>query len=160
MSASQVWNTDDLVRLIFSFGDPLHRVWTRHIGDVFKDENDIRTFNMDCIEDDYALYVDNNMYHAGFDMLLSDLFSRKQLKCLLIQMIRCRCCTRHSNSKPKIINKVIEYEPDETKYYNHRDCNCRCRHMARHMWHTIHEIPSRHRLKYNEFYRSPNEIYY
>ena len=155
----QVMNNIYLLRIIYSFGYPEHRLYMKRIVDDFKDEQNTREFNMECIMDDWALYYQSQYYHSGFDMLLSDLFNRQQQKVLLFQMIKCKCCTRHSHNKPILLNDRIIYYPTSIKHTKD-ECYCHCRHLSRNLWHCYKEHTSLHRLKDSQFYRSPNEIYY
>lgn len=49
----------------------------------------------------------------------------------------CRCCDRHQIRKPATISDWCEYPISDS----HDDsCDCRCRHLARHICRAIHYI--------------------
>jgi hypothetical protein len=156
----QVMNNVDLIRLIYSFGYPKHRQYMKCIVNQFACEEDVRRFNMECIMDDWVLYFESQYYPSAIDMFLSDLFNSQQQKALLRQMIKCKCCTRHSHNKPILLNDRIIYYPTTIKHKRDPYCNCNCRSLSRSLWFCYKNHMSLNRLKDSQFYRSPNEIYY
>jgi hypothetical protein len=159
ISMEQVMNNLDIIRLIYSFGYPNHRIYMKQIVDTFKDEQANREFNMECIIDDWNLYHQSKYYLSSMNILLSDLFNRSQQTILLVQMIKCKCCTRHCHNKPFILNGNIIYKPNRIKYTMY-DCNCNCRHISRELFKCYKKNSGLHRLKESVIYRSPTEIYY
>ena len=158
-SMNEVMNNNDVCRLIYSFGYPKHRIYMKSIVNYFKKKQKSITFNMDCIYDDWSLYIDR-YYHSGFNIFLCDIFNQEQQKILLIQFINCKCCTRHSNSKPIILNNVITYTPTTQKYYKDPYCKCTCRHISRKLWICCKNYIPLYRLKGSPYYRSIVEINY
>ena len=157
---NQVMNNVDLLRLIFSFGYSNHRQYMREIVNEFKSDDDNRKFNMECIMDDWTLYVESQYYHSGINMFLADLFNNQQQKSLLTQMIKCKCCTRHAHNKPIMLNDRFIYYETSIKYTKDPHCDCHCRHLSRNLWFCYKNHMSLNRLFNSHFYRSPNEIYY
>lgn len=113
--AKQVFDSPDLLRLIYSFGTPEHRTFTQ----TLKDELQIKAINMhkypdmQCCLDDYSI-------------------------CDLIDYLttykRCFCCTRHNDHKP-IFSSGFVVIPKPSVFESHAsdDCPCPCRSLSRHI---------------------------
>jgi hypothetical protein len=117
--AKQVFDTPDLVRLIYSFGDPDHRRLIRIIGQEIK-------YNPTEIWDQYwkrRPHVRLTVYTI-YDYLRE--MPRAKLMKLRSATSRCYCCQRHSRKKPSIygMNGSVT-ETHETI------CGCTCRGICR-----------------------------
>jgi len=131
MAAKTVFNTIDLVRLIYSFGDPDHRRMTRQldyelrsIPGKFMDDFCIR--KMQKGEDRYTIqdfveemdYVRIRRYLTGFK--------------------RCYCCERHNRNKPILHDcRWMICQGTVTERMEEEICFCECRHASRRIMPTL-----------------------
>lgn len=110
--AKQVFDSPDLLRLIYSFGSPEHRTFTQ----MLKEELQIKAINhvgypdMQCCLDDHSV---------------------RDLEHYLTTYKRCFCCTRH-DAKP-IWSYGFVIIPTQSVFENHasQDCPCPCRSLSR-----------------------------
>ena len=125
MAATKVFNTSDLVRLIYSFGDPDHRRMTRQLGHdlqsipgKFMDDFCIRKIQTQ--EDTYTIqafveemdYARICRYLTGFK--------------------RCYCCARHNRGKPILHEgRIVVCQGTVTERMEEEICFCECRHASR-----------------------------
>ena len=130
MAAKIVFDTVDLVRNIYSFGDPDHRLMTqqldyelRSIPGKFMDdfcirkmqENDLYTIQ-DFVEE--MDYVRVRRYLTGFK--------------------RCYCCERHNRNKPILHeHRWMICEGTVTERMEEDICFCDCRHASRRIMSTL-----------------------
>jgi hypothetical protein len=115
--ASKVFANEDLKRLIFSFGYPEHRAFTRNLT--------------------RELHVDMNtfQYHGSITEYIETCTVMEQLK-WLEYFNRCRCCSRHSHYKPYINSDYGGMYPvnmGRIPEGNVVECDCPCRSFARYM---------------------------
>ena len=122
--SKQVFDNADLLRHIYSFGDPSHRAFTKNLQWDLKaypelfEERYIERKLKDCI----SYSIQEYLYE----------FSDDQLEYYLRQYKRCFCCTRHSTDKPIwIMRQGIIRGPSVFQNYE-SDCNCCCRTLTRH----------------------------
>ena len=129
--AKTVFHTSDLVRLIYSFGDPDHRRMTRQldydlrsIPGKFMDDFCLR--KMQIGEDRYTIqdfveemdYVRIRRYLTGFK--------------------RCYCCERHNRNKPIFHEgRWRVFEGTVTERMEEDICFCECRHASRRIMSTL-----------------------
>ena len=105
--AKQVFETPDLLRWIYGFGDATHRA---RMAEVYAEEA------VSPIQD----YPD---FQERFN--------------LFYRLVRCRCCSRHSHRKPwmKVRDGILfcykDYGPRIPEDKNMHDCRCACRKQAR-----------------------------
>jgi len=152
----QVKKNDDLIRLIYSFGYPEHRTYMNEIVSHFDENNFKIENNIKCIRRDYNIYCGLTEYPSSLDMFITDLFSKEEQHILLKQMLSCRCCSRHSHSKP---HNLIIYCCDvveETSTDVH--CHCSCRHLSRCFMESILYHRCLNRYKQNPVFISPSNI--
>ena len=130
MAAKTVFNSCDLLRHIYSFGDPDHRRMTqqldyelRSIPGKFMDdfcirkmqENDLYTIQ-DFVEE--MDYVRVRRYLTGFK--------------------RCYCCERHNRNKPILHeHRWMICEGTVTERMEEDICFCDCRHASRRIMSTL-----------------------
>ena len=133
MNAKTVFNTLDLVRLIYSFGDPDHRRMTRQLGHdlqsipgKFMDdfcirkmqEDDTYTIQAFVEEMDYARIC---RYLTGFK--------------------RCYCCERHNRGKPILHEgRIVVCQGTVTERMEEEICFCECRHASRRFCKSVQNI--------------------
>ena len=123
--AKEVFETQDLVRLIYSFGSVEHRKRMYWVADSLVNH---RFHRSDKRAGKSLLSPVPNLmkYHKDWHMYL-DFFVNK----------RCRCCSRHSHRKPNIYLKdgtlIFEdgYETRVPEAMNKNDCICGCRRDCR-----------------------------
>jgi hypothetical protein len=113
--AKQVFESLDLVRHIYSYG-PEHREKIARVHESLKNPNakDLRIENV----------------FIGYHLTLGAMVQ-------YFQLIRCRCCSRHSHHKsyPVITNNVLCFAPPYTPRVpedkDMHDCKCTCRQQSR-----------------------------
>ena len=114
----------DLVRLIYSFGDPSHRKFTYELKwdlkpwpEVFVSRYTDRRFMEGCHSYSIQDYLDEHSTH--------------QIEHLLRTFGRCYCCQRHNIDKP-IIYKTMVCIPYPSVFETHpEECTCACRSLSR-----------------------------
>jgi hypothetical protein len=123
--ASRVFATVDLVRLIYSFGDPSHRKFTHDL------KWDLRPWPEVVI----SRYTERRLTvgcHSYYIQDYLDEFSNHKLEHMLRTFRRCYCCQRHNTDKPMIY--CNEYMTPQTFVFESvpdLDCNCSCRSLSR-----------------------------
>ena len=136
--AGQVFQTLDLIRHIYSFGDPVHRQQMRIICEGLRHEDPSKFGKELLTRVPYYYFQRSNKDETSEEIL-------KELVWFFI-LNRCRCCSRHSHHKPTIIPDppygLMFLEGEETSVPEDKfvgDCNCRCRRMMRYgIDHFIH----------------------
>ena len=125
--AKQVFESLDLVRIIYSFGDPSHRKFTESLKWDLKRGPDVlyEQFRDHCLQSYYSSYSYNEYLYE---------VSTEKIKRYNQSFLRCYCCARHNRDKrylkterfTKIVwrdQAVFENGPSE--------CDCKCRHSNR-----------------------------
>jgi hypothetical protein len=116
--ARLVFGSEDLKRLIFSFGYPEHREFTASLTESLA-------------VDPYPFedrFLENQQDRCLYDYLVEE-YTPQELILWSNYFARCRCCTRHSHDKPRFVNQEIVFtKRSPTKVY---ECECTCRHYAR-----------------------------
>ena len=127
MNATKVFNTLDLVRTIYSFGDPDHRRQTRQIGSDILHTHDF----LDHMTQ-YRYFCTHKVTIKEFIQSLGE-GSHPYLR----QFKRCYCCQRHNHLKP-ILHEgrvmILEGTVTETES---DICFCACRHYSRKIIRTL-----------------------
>jgi hypothetical protein len=127
--AKTVFETEDLVRLIYSFGDPEHRVLTQYIAqEIRQDVHDLtyeRLFwieNMNPEQQDGDISLRRFLEEVPMDFLK-----------LIKGYKRCYCCQRHNQNKPIIHEGQIRTFKGVVTERNVFPpvCSCPCRHYSR-----------------------------
>jgi len=126
--AKQVFENTDLVRRIYSFGDPSHRRFTETLT------WDLRSWP----EVLYERYQDRRMSMGYLNYNFTDYLdevSSPKIQRLMKSFLRCYCCARHNHLKnyvygnpPMIVwreQAVFEHDPEDT------NCECKCRSLGR-----------------------------
>ena len=119
--ANKVFQNMDLVREIYSYGDPSHRESMREVLRLSKGVP--------------VSYVLKTYRYSPKDAYLKESLTEFFL------LRRCRCCSRHAHNTPQI-HIVHDSKKKEwlvfdyrTMYFpecnNHGDCDCNCRHRMR-----------------------------
>lgn len=124
---------DDILRDVYSFGYPNHRVYMKEIcQEIELNHETIHKYLSYAWEQngELELYDGNSM---------SDYIKRQFHRHEIMHMFRyykkCRCCTRHSHYKPDITRQQRNPKPDHNPHYTHdTTCLCSCRHMSRHLY--------------------------
>ena len=115
--AKQVFESPDLLRLIYSFGDPEHRKFTRNLQSEIQSTSE---------EFDHAVqaYIKENKYCSVKEYLLQ--YSPEMIKKELSSYKRCFCCTRHSKNIPILSNNTIIIREQSVFENNDTTCQCHC----------------------------------
>jgi hypothetical protein len=137
MTAKVVFDTPDLIRLIYSFGEPSHRAFTYFL------RFDLRPYP-ELFTERYQEFAFDDVVSYSMREYLTQISCRK-IRWYLNMYKRCFCCARHSINKPmfhqgKIINppqsvfeSVAESDSDSGDSVDPTfDCTCSCRHLTRH----------------------------
>jgi len=120
---------DDIIRDIYSFGYPTHRVYMRDICTSIGSNHHI-------IDNRINAYWNENYQEGGsMTLFIKKHFTKRDILYIFHYYKKCRCCTRHSYYKPDIRHQQFNPKPEQTPYYIHDDtCSCTCRHMSRHLF--------------------------
>ena len=118
--AKQVFDSPDLLRLIYSFGDPNHRKFTRNLKRELKSQATEFYYYFQTNRDKY-----NNIY-----ICLSK-HSKREIKEYLKTFKRCFCCTRHSNQMPILSNTMVMMTGPSVFENHTKRCICPCRSLSR-----------------------------
>ena len=80
----------------------------------------------------------NTDVETYFDKVMNEC---KDLDALPTELVKCKCCKKHKFNFPTLECKLPALpKPDD---YEDSQCNCPCRHIARHLcreWDLIHEV--------------------
>jgi hypothetical protein len=127
--AKTVFDTQDLVRLIYSFGYPEHRVLTQYIAqEIREDVHEITYERLYWIE---SMTPDRREGDISLTRFLEEV--PMDLLKLLNGYKRCYCCQRHNKNKPIIHEGQIHTFKGVVTERNAYpcDCGCPCRHYSR-----------------------------
>lgn len=119
----RVFESPDLLRLIYSFGDPNHRKFTKNL------QIDLQAYP-EVFNEKYQETKLNHMCSYTMDEYLNE-YSTDKIEWYLTTYKRCFCCARHNTNKPIISNrrfvntKQCVFENQETA------CECECRALSR-----------------------------
>jgi hypothetical protein len=118
--AKQVFDSPDLIRLIYSFGTPEHRKFTQ-------------TLKTDLEPDSTKLGVLFSKHSDIYPDMYSYLYkhSIRDLEEHLIRYKRCFCCTRHTHNKPIFSNGFIVITGTSVFEHPVSICDCPCRSLSR-----------------------------
>jgi len=143
--ARKVFQNEDLIREIYSYGDPDHRV---HLWYILQHSKDVILTHVP------ATYP----YSSGDAYLKDGLMEFFRLR-------RCKCCSRHSHNKPNIFFGYTNGCLDEDVWlvFDHTrsmvpeckdlgDCDCDCRHQMRSMSNWICHRTHMKTLKYETLF--------
>jgi hypothetical protein len=123
--AKQVFASIDLLRLIYSFGDPSHRKFTHDL------KWDLRPWP----EVFLSRYTDRRLIEGYQTYSIQDFlyeYSNETIEHMLRTFSRCYCCQRHNINKPTIYQKTVSI-PSPSVFETHpEDCLCACRSLSRH----------------------------
>lgn len=118
--AKAVFDIPDLVRHIYSFGDPDHRVKTRLLAEELRvDPEDMKRVLKRWLNEGHTLW---RYLHETPRSILIKRLNRYN---------RCYCCTRHNIHKPRLIQGHL-FAFDGIVHESHPSrCQCSCRHFSR-----------------------------
>jgi len=119
--AKQVFESPDLIRLIYSFGDPSHRIFTAQLKVHLRPRPDL-------FAQGYQERSQQELYeYTLYDHLFT--YTDQEIQQYIKEYTRCFCCSRHSHLKPRWIYRASPpkyvFENIETK------CDCCCRSLTR-----------------------------
>jgi hypothetical protein len=123
MSAKRVFDSSDLVRHIYSFGDPSHRTFTHRLG------FDVRAYP-ELFQEKYTeRCLQSVSSYTIHDYLFE--YSGRKIQWYMKNYKRCFCCARHSQDKPTWIQDKIVYPPQSVFENHESECDCCCRSLSR-----------------------------
>jgi hypothetical protein len=118
--ARLVFESSDLLRLIYSFGNPAHRTCMKNILSEIQAKP--QEFD-DTFQRNKENYKSLNLYLLDYsiDTIQKELTTYK----------RCFCCARHNNNKPILSNGCFILT--EPSVFENTDtiCDCPCRSLSR-----------------------------
>jgi len=134
--ASRVFASLDLVRLIYSFGDPNHRKFTHDLKWDLKPWPEVLV----------SRYTERRLIAGVHTYTLQDYlheFSNQQIEKMVKTYSRCYCCQRHNTDKPTFHQGNI-IVPDPTVFEScpessPDECVCYCRSLSRRCIQAIQE---------------------
>lgn len=118
--AKKVFESPDLIRLIYSFGNPDHRRYMRNIKLELQSQTE-------AFEDEFQ----KKRGFEGIDYVLEHYYSMDELIKYLRTFKRCFCCSRHSMKKPIYSDKIV-FITKKCVFQNYEtECACPCRSLSR-----------------------------
>ena len=124
MAKSQVFANTDLVRKIYSFGEPAHRKFTKNLKldlspwpEVFM----MKYMDRQLASNIYGYPIQEYLHEYSIERIVSMLHSYK----------RCFCCQRHNTDKPILVDKKVIFPKTMVYENNSSECYCRCRKLSR-----------------------------
>jgi hypothetical protein len=139
--ALKVFNSSDLVRHIYSFGDPEHRRMTREVCEQLQP-------NPDQFLDDFFLRRCQEPEYLHYRYTIQDFveeIDKKRICRYMRNFKRCYCCERHNRNKPILHEgRLTVCEGTVTERIGESGrlediCFCICRHTSRRIIPTILE---------------------
>ena len=123
-----IFDNEDIIRHICSFGYPEYRGLIAGIGKQITTNNQALDLHFDIVwEANYSRF--NSLGHY-----ISVTYDKPSILKLHKRYKMCHCCTKHSY-KPDILKQDYNSKPFESYYSDTQPkCRCKCRHMARHMY--------------------------
>lgn len=124
--ALEVFENEDLLRMIYGYAYPNHRV---QMDMIFCE---MKHHTLSKLPDQYP-------YSEEDDHIMSNENMRDSLT-HFFQLQRCMCCTRHTHNKPQVYLLKRDPDPwiviDQKRIYTSEckklhDCDCDCRHEIR-----------------------------
>jgi len=128
MNASKVFDTLDLVRHIYSFGDPEHRRYTKEIGTELRYTRDF----LDHMTQ-YRVIRSGKVQIKEFIQFLGE-----ENHHYLRQYKRCYCCQRHNEEKPILHEGRVTIQKGTVTETESDICFCGCRHYSRKIIRTLY----------------------
>ena len=124
-----IFDNEDIIRHICSFGYPEYRGLIAGIGKQITTNNQALDLHFDIVwEFNYSRF--NSLGHY-----ISVTYDKPSILKLHKRYKMCHCCTKHAYYKPDILKKNYNSKPVECYYSDtHPKCLCKCRHMARHAY--------------------------
>lgn len=123
---------DDIIRDIYSFGYPNHRVYMKDICKRIESNHD--TLDKYLSDSWYQNSLHDN-HNTPMDIFIKTQFTQTEMVNMFNYYKKCRCCTRHSYYKPDIKRQHFNPKPEYNPHYtNDTTCLCTCRHMSRHLY--------------------------
>jgi hypothetical protein len=129
IALKQIFDNEDIIRNICSFGYPEYRGLIAGIGKQITTNNQAMDLHFDIVwAVNYSRF--NSMSHY-----ISVTYDRPSILKMHKRYSMCRCCTRHAYYKPDILKQDYNSKPAECHYSDtHPTCMCKCRNMARYMY--------------------------
>jgi hypothetical protein len=120
--ATSVIGSDDLLRLVYGFGDVGHRERMTEIRkELHNEDYAMAQMTADFVGSDWC-----SPKQSDFILFLQECYTQQERNAMKQHLLRCKCCSRHAHYKD------IAYKPanpaPESKTKN---CNCDCRHYTR-----------------------------
>jgi hypothetical protein len=125
--SKMVFDSADLVRLIYSFGDPEHRKLTQQIGrEIYPDTQTITDAYMD-----WKKHFDEEEQKMCCIHQYLEEVPRRILVKRLKEYKRCYCCQNHNRNKPTIHEGQLKVFTGVVTENHVTLCMCPCRHYSR-----------------------------
>jgi hypothetical protein len=120
----------ELIRHIFSFGDPAHRRHVRVLNEKIKDIQFTRQRIFNMIFEDAVIYSNLNSTCIAFGIINVFKMCPLHVKRKIFKLCTtCVCCETHCSNKPR----TLDYS-NNTPFQHGSRCLCYCRSFARKMY--------------------------
>jgi hypothetical protein len=119
---------EDIVRHIYSFGYPEHRLYMKQLC---KEINSVLSGNIYPVG-----WPENRIGGEALCTFLQREKTYEELIDLYETYKNCKCCTRHCCYKPKLATMDYNCKLNPNPYYTRKyyKCNCQCRALMRHVY--------------------------
>jgi hypothetical protein len=120
----RVFSNIDLVRLIYSFGDPSHRKFTESL------KYDLRPWPEVLV----LRYIDRKLYSGIYSYSMIeylDEYDTRKIEQMVSTYKRCYCCSRHNTNKPMWVKKDVILCQSSVVESHSTECDCACRKPSR-----------------------------
>jgi hypothetical protein len=115
---------NDLLRLVYGFGDVGHRERMNEVRKELRNkEYSIGRIVADFAESDWA-----STSSSDFVLFVRECYTPDERQQMKTCLLRCKCCSRHSHYKD------LKHKPDDAVPESEdptEECPCSCRHYAR-----------------------------
>ena len=120
----------DIIRRIFSFGDPAHRRHVHVLNEKIKDIQFTRQCIFNMIYEDVSFFIDlnPNTFAAGISEV-TKMYPLHVKRKIFKLCTTCVCCETHCSNRPRILeyNSNTQIQPGDR-------CECSCRSIARRIY--------------------------
>jgi len=120
--AKNVFQSDDLLRMVYGFGDVGHRKQMNEIRkELLNEDYVIGQMTADFAGSDWASPKQSDFIH-----FLIECYTQEERNAMKRCLLRCHCCSRHAHYKKRTYKPWDPVPESKTK-----ECLCDCRHYTR-----------------------------
>ena len=120
----------ELIRHIFSFGDPMHRKHVLVLNEKIKDIQFTRHCIFNMIDDDVSFFINLNpiTFNSGIHEV-TKMYPLHVKRKIFKLCTTCVCCATHCSNRPR----MLDYNSNTPIQLGDR-CDCSCRSIARRIY--------------------------